>query len=50
MLELLNENAQNNGFSMDYVMLHWESDGSMKIARVYDWRCAFHPGEKVETM
>src|SRR5665213_2255505 len=39
-------NVQYNDLSIDNIMLHWESDGSLKIG-VCDWGCATHSGEDV---
>ena len=39
-------NVQHNDLSIDNIMLHWESDGSLKIG-VCDWGCATHSGEEV---
>ena len=39
-------NVQHNDLSIDNIMLHWESDGSLKIG-VCDWGCATHSGEDV---
>lgn len=49
MLELHNENVQHNDHSIDNIMLHWESDGSMKIG-VCDWGCISHMGENVKLL
>ena len=45
-MEALHEaNVQHNDLSIDNVMLHWESDGGLKIG-VCDWGCATHSGEE----
>ena len=42
-------NVQHNDLSIDNIMLHWETDGSLKIG-VCDWGCATHSGEEVSSL
>ena len=42
-------NVQHNDLSLDNIMLHWETDGSLKIG-VCNWGCAMHLGEEVPSL
>ena len=49
MLELHNGNVQYNDLSINNIMPHWESDGSLKIW-VRDWECMPYMGENIESL
>lgn len=49
MSELQKGNVQYDDLCIDNIMLHWESNGSVKIG-VCDGGCASHTGENVELL
>lgn len=40
---------QNNDIFIDKIMLHWESEGSLRIG-VCDWGCTTYSGENIQLL
>ena len=49
MLELHNKNVQHNDLTINNIVLHWESDGSLEI-RLCNWGCGLHTNESVVSL